>query len=255
MIYFGTSGFSYDDWVEPFYPPGLPKQEWLSYYAREFNTCEINSTYYAIPRPSLFASMIKRTGPGFSFVIKAFQGLTHERTDNGAVFGSFRQSLQPLIEASRLGGILAQFPYSFKPVKQDRDYLSLVREKLAGLPLVVEFRNSGWLTGETFDWLTQHDVAFCCVDEPRLPGLIPPVARVTAKTGYVRFHGRNAEKWWRHQHAYERYDYTYSVEELREWAPKIKQIDQAAEKTFVFANNHWRGQAVDTIRTLKTMLD
>ena len=80
-------------------------------------------------------------------------------------------------------------------------------------------------------------------------------AEVTSKIAYIRFHGRNKEKWWQHEHAYERYDYTYSPDELEEWIPKIRKLDQTAEKTFVFANNHWRGQAVSTIRQLRMMLD
>jgi uncharacterized protein YecE (DUF72 family) len=98
-------------------------------------------------------------------------------------------------------------------------------------------------------------MGFCCVDEPRLRNLMPPVAEVTSNVGYVRFHGRNAAKWWRHEHAYERYDYTYSPEELSEWVPRIKDLDAGAEKTFVFANNHWQAQAVNTIRQLRLLLD
>ncbi len=64
--------------------------------------------------------------------------------------------------------------------------------------------------------------------------------------GYVRFHGRNAARWWEHEQAYERYDYTYSQEELQEWVPKIRELDAKAENTFLFANNHWQGQAVHT---------
>ncbi len=84
---------------------------------------------------------------------------------------------------------------------------------------------------------------------------MPRVTVVTGATGYVRFHGRNSAKWWQHEHAYERYDYSYSAEELGEWLPRVRKLDSAAENTFVFANNHWRGQSVDTIRQLKLMLD
>ena len=73
--------------------------------------------------------------------------------------------------------------------------------------------------------------------------------------GYIRFHGRNSAKWWQHEHAYERYDYNYNPSELSDWLPKIQKLTRASEKTFVFANNHWRGQAVSTIRQLRQMLD
>ena len=67
MIYFGTSGFSYNDWVGSFYPVGMPKREWLSYYACEFNTCEINSTFYALPKPSSLKAMVEKTDDNFLF--------------------------------------------------------------------------------------------------------------------------------------------------------------------------------------------
>jgi uncharacterized protein YecE (DUF72 family) len=81
------------------------------------------------------------------------------------------------------------------------------------------------------------------------------VARVTSTIGYIRFHGRNAAKWWHHKQAYERYDYTYSHEELAEWLPKIRELESQSEKTFIFANNHWQGQAINTIRQLRLMVD
>lgn len=255
MIYLGTSGFSYNDWVGNFYPAGMPRRDWLTYYAREFNACEVNSTYYAIPRPSILQAMAEKTGEGFVFAFKANQGMTHQREDNAPVFQAFRQVLEPVIAAGKLGCILAQFPYSFGFNSNNWDYLRLVRERLSGLPVVIEFRNARWLRNDVFDWLRQQDLGFCCVDEPQLPNLLPRLAETTSKIGYIRFHGRNSAKWWQHEQAYERYDYSYSPAELAEWLPGIKKMDSSSEKTFVFANNHWRGQAVDTIRQLRIMLD
>lgn len=255
MIYLGTSGFSYDDWVGPFYPSGMPKREWLLYYAREFNACEINATYYALPKPATMEAMVGKVGGGFLFSVKANRQMTHELEGDGEVFKLFREVLAPLIERGRLGCVLAQFPYSFRFNVQNRDYVETFREWLGGVPIVVEFRNKGWLREGVFDWLRRHKLGFCCVDEPQLPNLLPPIAETTSNVAYVRFHGRNKEKWWQHEHAYERYDYSYSVEELEEWLPKIRHLDCIAEKTFVFANNHWRGQAVTTIRQLRLMLD
>ncbi len=255
MLYLGTSGFSYQDWVGGFYPAGMPRREWLGYYAGEFNTCELNSTYYAIPRPSILKVMTDKTGEGFLFSVKANQEMTHRREDNAAVFEAFRQALEPIISSGKLGCILAQFPYSFRLSRHNWDYLRLFKERVQDLPVVVEFRNAQWLSSDLFAWLRHLELGFCCVDEPPLPNLLPPLAEVTSKTGYVRFHGRNSAKWWQHEHAYERYDYTYSPSELGEWLPKIQKIDKIAEKTFVFANNHWRGQAVSTIRQLRMMMD
>lgn len=255
MLYLGTSGFSYADWVGRVYPEGMPKREWLVYYAREFNTCEVNSTYYAIPGLATTQALADKTGAGFLFSIKANQKMTHQREDNAAVFESFCQMLEPIREAGKLGCILAQFPYSFKPDKANWRYLGTLKERLGGLPVVVEFRHAGWLRREVFGYLKSLDLGFCCVDEPRLSNLMPPMDEVTSGTGYIRFHGRNAAKWWEHEQAWERYDYTYSAEELGEWLPRIRKVDSLAERTFIFANNHWRGQSVDTIRQLRLMLD
>jgi uncharacterized protein YecE (DUF72 family) len=255
MLYFGTSGFSYNDWVGHFYPPNMPRQEWLRLYALEFNALELNSTYYAIPKLSVVNNMIAKTGEGFLFSIKANQDMTHTRQNENAAFVSFVQMLRPFIDVGKLGCVLAQFPYSFGFNRHNQDYVELFRERLGDLPLVVEFRNAQWINPEVFDWLRSHNLGFCSVDEPKLPRLMPPVAEVTSNIGYIRFHGRNAAKWWQHEYAYERYDYTYSIEELSEWLPKIRKIDGLAGKTFIFANNHWQGQAVNTIRQLRLMAD
>jgi len=255
MLYLGTSGFSYNDWVGSFYPNGMSRRDWLIYYAREFNALELNSTYYALPKPSILKSMIRKTGEGFMFSIKANQEMTHQLQQDNMVFKAFINMLQPFIAAGKLGCVLAQFPFSFYASRENSHYLARFREWLKDIPLVVEFRNVQWLKPEVFDWLRKHNVGFCCVDEPQLPKLLPPVADVTSDVAYVRFHGRNAAKWWQHQYAYERYDYTYSAGELNEWLPRISKLNSLAEKTFVFANNHWRGQSVSTIRQLRMMLD
>jgi uncharacterized protein YecE (DUF72 family) len=198
--------------------------------------------------------MVEKTGEGFLFSIKANQAMTRQREDV-STFKHFCQALEPVIDAGKMGCILAQFPYSFRPSRQNQDYLTMFRERLGELPVVIEFRNAQWLKSDVFDWLRELDLGFCCVDEPQLPNLLPPLAEVTSKVSYLRLHGRNRDKWWQHEHAYERYDYSYSPQELAEWLPRIRQLDSTAEKTFIFANNHWRGQAVNTIRQLQLMLD
>jgi uncharacterized protein YecE (DUF72 family) len=92
------------------------------------------------------------------------------------------------------------------------------------------------------------------VDEPRLKGLVGPVAVRTTDFAYVRFHGRNAAKWWRHGEAWERYDYLYSQKELEGWLPRIKSVAEGSKRTFVAFNNHPRGQAVQNARMLREMI-
>ncbi len=256
MIRIGTSGYSYKDWVGPFYPPELGEREWLSFYAREFSTCELNFTYYRIPDPKTMARMAERTPPGFLFSVKASQELTHERDAAKAskAFGDFTAGVQPLVDQNKFGCVLAQFPFSFHATRENQEYLVRLRDGLGGLATVVEFRNAEWLTDETFDLLDELHLGFCSVDEPRLKGLIPPIARATGPVAYVRFHGRNAKQWWQHAESWQRYDYTYSQPELLEWVPKIQTLDSEAPLTLVYANNHSRGQAVDTARQLKMLL-
>jgi len=254
VIHVGTSGFSYQDWEGPFYPPGLPARDKLTYYARVFNTVEVDSSYYGIPKASTLAAMAAKTPPGFLFSLKAFQGMTHAREDNAAVFQQFNDALAPWIEQERLRCVLAQFPSSFHNTPANRDYLRLLRERMGDIPTVVEFRHRDWITESTFGLLRDQGLGFCCVDQPRFQSLVPPVAVVTSPISYVRFHGRNAQKWWRHEHAWERYDYTYSRDELAPWVPKIRQLAESSQATFVYANNHWEGQAIDTARQLRLLL-
>lgn len=252
MIRMGTSGFSYDDWIGPVYPQDLPRNQWLPYYATLFDTVELNVTYYRIPSMKVVKGWVERTPPGFVFTVKAHRSLTHERKEPD--FATFCASLTPLVEADKLACVLAQFPHSFRPNPSNRDYLHIVREGLAEFPVVIEFRNSAWVSDETFAFLESEALGFCCVDEPDLKGLMPSIVRATGPVAYVRFHGRNAERWWQHEHAWERYDYTYEAPELEEWIPKLQTLESVAPLTLVYANNHYRGQSVDTLRKLESLL-
>jgi uncharacterized protein YecE (DUF72 family) len=199
--------------------------------------------------------MARKVPDGFLFTLKTPQEMTHTRDAAAALFPQFIEALKPLIEQKKFGAVLAQFPSSFHNTRENVDYLKHFRERLPDLPIVVEFRNAQWLNDKTFAFLREHKTGFCCVDEPRLKGLLPPIAEATSQVAYVRFHGRNAAKWWEHAQAYERYDYTYSKAELEEWTPKIQKLNQLAETVFVFANNHYRAQGIDTARQLRLLLE
>lgn len=242
-IQIGTSGFSYEDWKGFFYPPDLKRSDMLSFYARYFPAVEINSTYYRLPDPATTFQMVRKVPEGFEFVMKAHQEMTHADQFQPQAFAQFREALAPMRDAGMLGCVLAQFPWSFKRTPQNEGYLRKFRQELEDVPLVIEFRNAGWVGEDVFDLLRGLEVGYCCVDEPRLKGLVPPVEVATSRVGYVRFHGRNAEKWWHHEHAWERYNYLYSAEELQEWVPKIQQLADQTDKTYVFFNNHYQGKA------------
>ena len=254
-IKIGTSGFSYDDWRGHFYPPDIRKGDMLSYYARQFNTVEINSTFYSIPHPATFWQMCRKVPDGFEFVVKAPREITHERQGVEEARRRFLRAIQPAVEEGKFGCILAQFPWSFRPDDEAVKYVESLPEIFEGRPVVVEFRNADWVSEDTFDLLRKLGLGFCCVDEPRLKGLMPRVAVATSPIAYFRFHGRNAEKWWRHEQPWERYDYLYSEDELKEWAPKIARVADQAEKTYVFFNNHYQGKAAINARMMAKLLD
>ena len=258
MIRVGTSGFHYADWYGVFYPPDLDRQEMLTYYARHFDLVELDYTYYQMPNARSLAAMAAKTPPGFLFALKLYREFTHRPDLTGReldrLAGEFKEALAPLREAGKLACLLAQFPWRFRPKAENTEYLAVLREVLADLPLVIEFRTADWVRKEIFDFLTDFNLGFCVVDEPRLPGLLPPVVRATSDLGYVRFHGRNAAKWWQHNAAGERYDYLYSEEELAEWVPRLRELERQTSSTFVFMNNCHAGHAVRNALLLKTML-
>jgi uncharacterized protein YecE (DUF72 family) len=252
MIMMGTSGFSYDDWIGPVYPEDLPKWKWLPFYTSLFDTVELNVTYYRLPSLKIAKGWVERSPDHFRFSVKAHRSLTHERKKPD--FKAYIDSLAPLVESEKLACVLAQFPHSFHPTPANREYLINLHENLSELPVVVEFRDSAWVTDETFNQLETLGMGYCCVDEPQLKGLMPPTIFTSGPVAYVRFHGRNAERWWQHEHAWERYDYTYEEPELAEWVPRIKELEAASPLTLVYANNHYRGQSVDTLRKLERLL-
>jgi len=250
----GTSGFSYDDWKGFFYPEKLAKGDMLGFYAGKFGTVEVNSSFYAIPAASTFESMARKTPESFEFVVKAPKDLTHAPKVDPGVIERFIGAIQPLVDAGKLGCILAQYPWSFKRTEENAARVRQLRETFGDLPVVVEFRNIGWLGKYTFELLKENALGFCCVDEPHLKGLMPGVVAATSSVGYVRFHGRNAEKWWNHEEAWQRYDYLYSPDELQEWVPKVRDLQAVTEKTYLFFNNHYQGKAAQNAQAFAKML-
>jgi uncharacterized protein YecE (DUF72 family) len=262
VIYVGTCGYGYEDWKGVFYPPEVPRNERLAYYATEFDAVELDFTYYRMPTAEHLQTLAAQVpaaqvpaGRGFQFAVKAHQDITHHRRGGPAPFAQFRAAVAPLQRQERLGAVLLQFPYSFGRSQENVRYLQDCFELLPELPLVVEFRSREWFSQRTLALLREAGVGFCNVDLPELPGLPPRTAFVTAETAYVRFHGRNKKKWWVHDEAWERYDYGYGADELSEWVPHLLEMDADSERLFAFANNHWQGQSVSTARQLRMFLE
>jgi uncharacterized protein YecE (DUF72 family) len=199
--------------------------------------------------------MARKVSEGFEFVVKANRDMTHAEERRPEVFAAFRAALEPLLRRGNLGCVLGQFPWSFRNTPGNRDTLRWFRERMDGIPTVIEFRNSEWAEPATFGLLQELELGYCCVDEPALKGLMPRTVVATSPLGYVRFHGRNAAKWWRHEHAYERYDYLYSESELEEWVPKIRALAEETDRVYVFFNNHYEGKAGQNARMMARLLN
>jgi uncharacterized protein YecE (DUF72 family) len=247
MLYVGTCGFSYKDWIGPFYPRGIKAAAMLPFYAGRFSAVEIDSTYYAIPKPALFEGMVARTPTDFRFTVKAPGSVTHlpsGASADKADFDAFSECVAPLARAGRLGAVLVQFPGAFRPSREAWHRLRSIRDRWLELPLVAEFRSGDWQRDDALREVRDLGFGWCNVDEPRLGPLMHPSAETTSAIGYVRFHGRNAEKWWKQDRSpAERYDYLYSVEQMTEWLPLIARVESRTRDTYVFFNNHRNGQA------------
>lgn len=254
MIWIGTAGYSYEDWVGPVYPIHVKKKDMLEHYARFFSMVEINFTYYQIPNPFIFSQFLKKTPHDFMFVVKAHRSFTHDRKKEEIKSKDFISALEPLCQENRLGAVLLQFPWSFQNNQENRDYLKWVVSLFPKQDLVVEFRHVSWIKKPIFALLEHLKVGYVCVDEPSLKGLVPPVVMVTSSIGYLRFHGRNKEKWWRPNQAYERYNYLYNEEELLEWEPKISELKERASRVYISFNNHYQGKAFANAKTMMKIL-
>ena len=254
MIYVGTSGYSYKDWVGPFYPGNAKSGDMLGIYSGSFNFTEINSTYYKIPNAFMFYNMQKKTEDGFVFTVKLHQSMTHTRDAQDKDYEDFLGAVDVLQQVQKLGCLVSQFPYSFHFSRENLDYIKRLRERFDAFDMVVEFRNNKWVNDEAMEFLRTNGLGYVCVDEPAVAGLLDGRATSTSKVSYVRLHGRNDEKWWNHKEAYERYDYLYKEKELEQWKDKILELDKQSDRCFVSFNNHFRAQAVINGIMLKKML-
>ena len=256
QILIGTSGYSFADWVGPFYPPGTRSGDFLRYYTDHFSTVEVNSTYYGIPRPQVMERMAAKTPDGFRFVVKLNHAMTHEQSLDPGIYRQFLDAVEPLKLAGRYDGLLAQFPGGFRRTPEHRRFLVGLRERLGEEPLFVEFRHDSWLTPELEPSLREHRIGYCAVDEPVLPHLVPPVTMLTTEDAYIRFHGRNAANWWGSSRGGggDRYDYDYRPEELGEWVQKVTDLAERARRIYLFFNNCHAGQAARSAKLMQEML-
>ena len=253
----GTSGYTFEDWKGIVYPKSL-KGSALPFYAKLFDCVEVNTTFYRIPPPSLFEGMLKHVPDDFVFLVKLPREMTHDRSSFDRAVPRFVESVIPLIQAGQLGGFLAQLPFAFKLEDASLVHLARIANALARyeVPINVEFRHDSWLDPATYRFLEEHGLGFVNVDLPELSGLPRRTDVMTSRVAYYRLHGRNKANWWRDTgNPHDRYDYSYSSDQLGEWAAKARDAVTRADVAYILANNCRLGQSVISALMLAKQLD
>ena len=273
-LFIGACGWSYPKgngaWDGVFYPPKLPDKEKLAFYARYFNTVEINSSFYRPPNQFAARAWAAKVPDTFRFTAKLWQKFTHPKMFEKATgqtwrvqdedFGVFAEGMAPLADAGKLGPLLAQFPPSFRPDSSQLEYLEdlIRRMRGAGFRLAVELRHREWTESEETaairSLMEEQDVAWVMIDEPRFKTSIREVP-LTSSTAYFRFHGRNYKNWWSHGETEDRYNYLYTPEEQRHLAEDVRSVAARASETYVYYNNHYGAKAVVNAVELQRLLE
>jgi uncharacterized protein YecE (DUF72 family) len=282
-------------WTDPtlvksalFYPSSATSAaERLAFYASQFPTVEVDSSYYTILSEDVARLWVARTQPGFIFNVKAFAWLTQHPAETGRLplaikhalpaqlkstrriksppaealtlaFRMFWSSLRPLREAGRMGVVLFQFPPYVTWRHSNLDYLATLPEHLPAAKIGVEFRHPSWTDtpqrrNDIWRFLRDHGLAYVSVDVPEQSGLASVLA-ATTDDAYIRFHGRNAENWFkRNLSAAERFKYLYAERELAEWAGRLKQLS-GVRRAFAIFNNCYSNFGIMNAATMKEML-
>jgi uncharacterized protein YecE (DUF72 family) len=274
----GTCSWADETLTKIWYPREIRSGEArLRYYSDRFDTVEANSTYYRLPEREMVERWAERTPDGFVMHVKAFGLMTRHpvqldvlppelredmptdekgrvdrppREARGRVFAYFRDAVEPLRAAGKLGGILMQFPSYVVYKDRSLEYIEWAQAQLPGDELLIEFRHRSWLDDEnrasTLAFLEERGLTHVIVDAPKTDAknLVPTVGARTTPTAYVRFHGRNAGTWnVRGRSAAERFDYLYPEEELREWVEPLRELAQEAQNAYAMFNNNGRSPA------------
>ncbi len=282
----GTSGWSYPSgkgtWNGLFYPPrkgrasSVPGFDELTWYAEHFDTVEVNSSFYGPPTAATTRKWVERTPAGFEFCLKLHQQFTHPEMYKKAALGDlpdqstgvlealarvtaadigrFKDGIAPLAEAGRLGALLAQFPPSFHDTPGNREYLDWLLAQFGEFSLAVELRHRTWSDrhGDTLALLARHQAAWTQIDEPKFRFSIRQ-NRLPNQEGlaYMRLHGRNVAKWWHHDATEDRYNYLYSLDELKPIAEVAAATRAIVRKAYLFMNNHFASKSVVNAVMLK----
>jgi len=242
QVFLGTSGWSYKEWVGPFYTK--EDKSLLRAYTKVFRTVEIDSTFYRYPSKGMVMGWTKYTPEGFVFTAKLPQLITHEKKldlSQGVEedLQRFVEVMEPLWLSGKLGCMLVQLPprLTYQLTEMEAFFKILPTQ----VRFAVEFRDHSWMRQETWTLLEKYKVAYTVVDEP----LLPPEVHVTSNIAYFRWHGRGTRPW---------YNYRYPAEELEPWIPKFKETTRKVDKVYGYFNNHYHGYAVENCLQVLEML-
>jgi uncharacterized protein YecE (DUF72 family) len=235
----GTSGWSYDHWQGVLYAPGLPSARRLAVYASEFDTVELNASFYRWPRDTTFASWRDRLPAGFELAVKAPRGLTHGRRLYSPE--PWPERIQNALHAlgDRRGPLLVQLPPNLERDDARLDYF--LGTLPAWIRVVVEPRHPSWFDDGVYDLLERHGAALCVMSGASLPCVL----RATAPFVYVRLHGPDTSTL---------YAGSYSDADLAWWADRIREWQAQGRDVSAYFNNDGAGHAVRNARTLRAML-
>jgi len=251
----GTSGYDYPEWSGKFYPETIKRKDFLSYYSTQFNSLELNGTYYKMPTAQQMQNMITRTECRVKFTVKAFQELTHspDKTHFQSLAAEFKTALEPLQKENLLLCSLLQFPQSFHYEKEERLYLDSLLKELSELPIVIEMRNTQWQSDQVYNALRQRKTGWVITDNPTLKNLPKLDYTTTSDIAYIRFHGRNSQNWYNGDNV-SRYDYLYTDEELNSFVNPIQELLKHAKVVQLFFNNHAKSQATVNAKKIEMLL-
>lgn len=235
----GTSGWSYDHWDVVLYPEGMPSRSRLAVYAGRFDTVELNMSFYRWPRPGMFAGWRDRLPPGFELTVKAPRGLTHARKlyQPEEWVGRLTVGLREL--GDRLGVLLVQLAPSHERDDARLDYF--LSALPSGVRVAVELRHPSWQDEAVFRLLERHGAAYCVMSGAHLPCHL----RATAPFVYVRMHGPDTGRL---------YAGSYSEEDLRWWADRLREWAAQGRDVYVYFNNDGYGHAVRNAESLRGLL-
>jgi uncharacterized protein YecE (DUF72 family) len=252
----GTSSFSAEGWVGPFYPRGTQPRDFLSYYATKFDTVEVDSTFYGTPSIATVQGWSKKSPKGFVFAAKVPRVITHDKVlvDCDAEFNQFIEVMDNL--GDKLGPLLLQFSFFNTSVFPGvNDFLARLRPFLKNLPkdhqFAVEIRNKHWLVPQFIETLREHRVALALIDQswmPRPREWFEKLDPITADFTYVRWLGdRKAIE--EQTKVWNKLVVDRSAE-LQEWANMLGKLKVPI---YVYANNHYAGYSPETVEMFRNL--